>query len=197
MATQWEIHQSPRNSAGAQWDRSANAFVAHCFFTEILRHSSQSHCVYAALISSAQRVIHLTVLQWILQGVLTSIKALTWSIYHVCKVFSRVHCAHVELLPRPVAFCFNMYDHGGDSIDTTCAVVWDVTAYIAVVRVFRFSSEYYGCRYHRCPYFSAHRANRSSLISAFITENCQEGIYRHYKRLSSFLNIKTITRIYF
>ena len=87
--------------------------------------------------------------------------------------------------------------HGGDSIDTTCAVVRDVTAYIAVVRVFRFSSEYYGCRYHRCPYFSAHRANRSSLISAFITENCQEDIYRYYKRLSSFLNIKTITRIYF
>ena len=88
-------------------------------------------------------------------------------------------------------------DHGGDSINTTCAVVRDVTAYIAVVRVFRFSSEYYGCRYHRCPYFSAHRANRSSLISAFITENCQEGIYHYYKRLSSFLNIKTITRIYF
>ena len=39
-----------------------------------------------------------------------SIKALAWSIYRVCKVFSRVHCAHVELLPRPVAFCFNMYD---------------------------------------------------------------------------------------
>ena len=40
--------------------------------------------------------------------------------------------------------------HGGDSIDTTCAdsaVVRDVTAYIAVVRVFRFPSEYYGCRY--------------------------------------------------
>ena len=89
------------------------------------------------------------------------------------------------------------HNHGGDSIDTTCAVVRDVTAYIAVVRVFRFSSEYYGCRYHRCPYFSAHRANRSSLISAFITENCQEGIYHYYKRLSSFLNIKTITRIYF
>ena len=88
-------------------------------------------------------------------------------------------------------------EHGGDSIDTTCAVVRDVTAYIAVVRVLRFSSEYYGCRYHRCPYFSAHRANRSSLTSAFITENCQEGIYRYYKRLSSFLNIKTITKIYF
>ena len=87
-----------------------NAFVAHCVFTEILRRSSQSHCVYAVLISSAQRVIYLTVLQWILQGVLTSIKALACSIYRVCKVFSRVHCAHVELLPRPVAFCFNMYD---------------------------------------------------------------------------------------
>ena len=66
------------------------------------------------------------------------------------------------------------------------------------------SSEYSGFRPSTtavviigAPYFSAHRANRSSLISAFITENCQEGIDRYYKRLSSFLHIKTITRIYF
>ena len=38
---------------------------------------------------------------------------------------------------------FRSRAHGGDSIDTTCAVVRDVTAYIAVVRVFRFPSEYY------------------------------------------------------
>ena len=79
--------------------------------------------------------------------------------------------------------------HGGGSIDTTCAVVRDVTAYIAVVRVFRFPSEYYGCRYHQCPCFSVHRAKTSSLFSAIITENCQEGIYRYFQRVSNFLNI--------
>ena len=110
----------------------------------------------------------------------------------------RVKFAHRSIFTRVYFWRMRIgLYHGGDSIDTTCAVVRDVTAYIAVVRVFRFSSEYYGCRYHRCPYFSAHRANRSSLISAFITENCQEGIYRYYKCLSSFLNIKTIQGIYF
>ena len=47
--------------------------------------------------------------------------------------------------------------HGGDSIDTTCAVVRDVAAYIAVVRVFRFSSEYYGCRYTNSTHVKAAR----------------------------------------
>ena len=47
--------------------------------------------------------------------------------------------------------------HGGDSIDTTCAVVRDVTAYIAVVRVFRFPSEYYGCRYTNSTHVKAAR----------------------------------------
>ena len=70
-----------------------------------------------------------------------------------------------------------------------CAVVRDVTAYIAVVRVFRFPSEYYGCRYHKCPCFSVHRAKISSLFSAIITENCQEGIYLYFQRVSNFLNI--------
>ena len=79
--------------------------------------------------------------------------------------------------------------HGGDSIDTTCAVVRDVTAYIAVVRVFRFPSEYYGCRYHQCPCFSVHSAKISSLFNAIITENCQEVIYRYFQRVSNFLNI--------
>ena len=87
--------------------------------------------------------------------------------------------------------------HGCDSIDTTCAVVRDFTAYIAVVRVFRFPSEYYGCRYHQCPCFSVHRAKISSLFSAIITENCQEGIYRYFQRVSNFLNIYIITRTYF
>ena len=49
------------------------------------------------------------------------------------------------------------YNHGGDSIDTTCAVVRDVTAYIAVVRVFRFPSEYYGCRYTNSTHIKAAR----------------------------------------
>ena len=48
-------------------------------------------------------------------------------------------------------------NHGGDSIDTTCAVVRDVTAYIAVVRVFRFPSEYYGCRYTNSTHVKAAR----------------------------------------
>ena len=48
-------------------------------------------------------------------------------------------------------------DHRGDSIDTTCAVVRDVTAYIAVVRVFRFPSEYYGCRYTNSTHVKAAR----------------------------------------
>ena len=52
---------------------------------------------------------------------------------------------------------FGMNCHGGDSIDTTCAVVRDVTAYIAVVRVFRFSSEYYGCRYTNSTHVKAAR----------------------------------------
>ena len=47
--------------------------------------------------------------------------------------------------------------HGGDSIDTTCAVVRDVTAYIAVVQVFRFSSGYYGCRYTNSTHVKAAR----------------------------------------
>ena len=51
---------------------------------------------------------------------------------------------------------FALY-HGGDSIDTTCAVVRDVTAYIAVVRVFRFPSEYYGCRYTNSTHVKAAR----------------------------------------
>ena len=50
-----------------------------------------------------------------------------------------------------------MHVNGGDSIDTTCAVVRDVTAYIAVVRVFRFSSEYYGCRYTNSTHVKAAR----------------------------------------
>ena len=91
--------------------------------------------------------------------------------------------------PLDVHLCSYFHEHGGDSIDTTCAVVRDVTAYIAVVRVFRFPSEYYGCRYHQCPCFSVHRAKISSLFSAIITENCQEGIYRYFQRVCNFLNI--------
>ena len=55
----------------------------------------------------------------------------------------------------------------------------------------------YGCRYHQCPCFSVHRAKISSLFSAIITENCQEGIYRYFQRVSNFLNIQIITRTYF
>ena len=56
---------------------------------------------------------------------------------------------------RSLFLCSN--EHGGDSIDTTCAVVRDVTAYIAVVRVFRFPSEYYGCRYTNSTHVKAAR----------------------------------------
>ena len=36
---------------------------------------------------------------------------------------------------------------------------------------------------------SAPRAKISSLFSAIITENCQEGIYRYFQRVSNFFNI--------
>ena len=96
---------------------------------------------------------------------------------------------------NPSTLCMSLRNpftrnHGpGDSTDTTCAVVRDVTAYIAVVRVFRFPSEYYGCRYHQCRCFNVHRAKIPSLFSAIIKENCQEGIYRYFQRVSNFLNI--------
>ena len=55
--------------------------------------------------ASSRRVIYLTVLMWRLQVVFTAFMTLAWaSIAFAIMFFHGVHCARVELLPRPMAF---------------------------------------------------------------------------------------------
>ena len=88
VATQWELHQRGGNSAGAPWDRSANAVVAHGVSTEFPRRPRSSHGVSTALIRRVYGVFTACCLSyvafpWRLQGVVTAFMALAWRFYRV------------------------------------------------------------------------------------------------------------------
>ena len=108
VRTPWQRSEKFIDAPGTPRARSAIAVVAHGVSMEMLRRPSRSHCVYTALIRRVCGVFtacnYLTALLWRLQAVLTAFCRSSGDSIAFARHFDGVHCAPMELLPRPMAF---------------------------------------------------------------------------------------------
>ena len=72
--------------------------------------------------------------------------------------------------------------HGGKSKGTTCVVDRDVTAYLVVDRVLRFSTEQYGCRYGGYPGFNDVKVICLGVFCYFTFRICFYDIFLSYEK---------------